>query len=237
MDETLLPVLRDESMEAVDAILQGSDAFTVVAPTLAAGARRSPGALCRRQLSTGEQAPTATDQLKKAKQRNKLLFGGIAAGLVASLDTPHGPVPLALKQATVDEATLSREQLEMIRQNMPTPEEMAEITKLDGPDVKWDKPETFESMLELDWTRANEGGRLVRAVGRVDDGGKDTVGEEMEEGKAEEVREGEAVRDRANRCDYRRYGCYSPCTKSNEDTYVSRATKNGTIVSWGKTHS
>ena len=54
------------------------------APTLAAGARRSPGALCRRQLSTGEQAPTATDQLKKAKQRNKLLFGGIAAGLVGT---------------------------------------------------------------------------------------------------------------------------------------------------------
>ena len=43
----------------------------------------------------------------------------------------------------LDEATLSREQLEMIRQNMPTPEEMAEITKLDGPGVKWDKPETF----------------------------------------------------------------------------------------------
>ena len=42
----------------------------------------------------------------------------------------------------LDEATLSREQLEMIRQNMPTPEEMAEITKLDGP-TKWDKPETF----------------------------------------------------------------------------------------------
>ena len=34
-------------------------------------------------------------------------------------------------------------QLEKVRANIATPEEMEEIGRLDGPDVKWDKPEQF----------------------------------------------------------------------------------------------
>ena len=64
-----------------------------------------------------------------------------AVAIMMSSLPPVNDVKAAI--VNLDEATLSREQLEMIRQNMPTPEEMAEITKLDGPDVKWDKRETF----------------------------------------------------------------------------------------------
>lgn len=45
--------------------------------------------------------------------------------------------------ANLDEEILSREQLEKIRANSATPEEMEQIAALDGPNVKWDKPEQF----------------------------------------------------------------------------------------------
>ena len=45
--------------------------------------------------------------------------------------------------ANLDESVLSREQLEKIRANIATPEEMEQIAALDGPHVKWDKPEQF----------------------------------------------------------------------------------------------
>mgnify|MGYP002630554267 CR=1 FL=1 len=45
--------------------------------------------------------------------------------------------------ANLDEDVLSREQLEKIRANIATPEEMEQINALDGPHVKWDKPEQF----------------------------------------------------------------------------------------------
>ena len=44
---------------------------------------------------------------------------------------------------SLDERMLSREQLEKIRANMPTAEEMEMIHALDGPEVRWDKPEEF----------------------------------------------------------------------------------------------
>ena len=34
-------------------------------------------------------------------------------------------------------------QLEKVRANIATPEEMEELSRLDGPDVRWDKPEQF----------------------------------------------------------------------------------------------
>ena len=43
----------------------------------------------------------------------------------------------------LDESILSREQLEKVRANLPTQEEMDNIAGLDGPDVRWDKPEKF----------------------------------------------------------------------------------------------
>ena len=89
----------------------------------------------------------AAKDAKEAKPKRPLLAKALdpkrsqAVAIMMSSLPPVNDVKAAI--VNLDEATLSREQLEMIRQNMPTPEEMAEITKLDGPDVKWDKPETF----------------------------------------------------------------------------------------------
>lgn len=44
---------------------------------------------------------------------------------------------------TLDEAILSREQLEKIRAHLPTAEEAELIQSLDGPEIKWDRPEQF----------------------------------------------------------------------------------------------
>jgi len=45
--------------------------------------------------------------------------------------------------ALLDESKLSREQVEQIRIQLATPEEMEQIQSQDGPDVRWDKPENF----------------------------------------------------------------------------------------------
>jgi len=44
---------------------------------------------------------------------------------------------------SLDEKVLSREQLEKVRAHLPTAEEMDMIKAMDGPDVRWDKPEQF----------------------------------------------------------------------------------------------
>ena len=60
--------------------------------------------------------------------------------MMSSLPPVH-----AVKAAigALDEKALSREQLEKVRAHLPTAEEAELINSQDGPDVKWDKPESF----------------------------------------------------------------------------------------------
>jgi len=64
-----------------------------------------------------------------------------AVAIMMSSLPPVNDVKAAI--ANLDEDVLSREQLEKIRANIATPEEMEQINALDGPHVKWDKPEQF----------------------------------------------------------------------------------------------
>ena len=68
-----------------------------------------------------------------------------AVGILAS----RLPALKALKTAILDldEAVLDREQLEQIRAQLPSQEEVDEIARADGADVVWDRPEAFLKML------------------------------------------------------------------------------------------
>eukprot|EP00966_Prymnesium_polylepis_P316879 7321819-Prymnesium_polylepis.1 len=95
------------------------------------------------QLVTGKADATDPASAKPKPVLTKALDPkrSNAVAIMMSSLPPVNDVKAAI--ANLDEALLSREQLEKIRANIATPEEMEQIGALDGPDVKWDKPEQF----------------------------------------------------------------------------------------------
>ena len=64
-----------------------------------------------------------------------------AVGILISTLPPLAEIRSAVQ--TLDEAKLDREQVGQILMQLATPDELEEISRLDGPDARWDKPELF----------------------------------------------------------------------------------------------